>query len=149
MRGDLYHQAILDLAHQATGYGRLEAPQASVRVDNPLCGDRVSLDLNLENGRVRELRHVVRGCLLCQAAAAVIGARAPGETPEALARTSSRLRELIIGGAKGGDVQAVNELWPELRAFTPVHSYKARHECVLLPFGALSKALNQALSTSH
>ena len=52
MQDDLYHQAILDLARQATGHGRLETPQASVRVDNPLCGDRVTLDLDMADGRV-------------------------------------------------------------------------------------------------
>ena len=91
MSDDLYHQAILDLARRATGHGRLEAPQASVRVDNPLCGDRVTLDLDLVDGRVSAVAHQVRGCLLCQAAAAVIGARAPGESPTALRENAERL----------------------------------------------------------
>ena len=87
MKDDLYHQAILDLARQATGHGRLETPQASVTVDNPLCGDRVTLDLDLADGRVERGRPRVRGCLLCQAAAAVIGARAPGQSRRRCART--------------------------------------------------------------
>ena len=98
MRDDLYHQAILDLAREATGHGRLQAPQVSIRVDNPLCGDRVTLDLELQDGRVSALGHQVRGCLLCQAAAAVIGARAPGQTTVALRETTERLRQLIVDG---------------------------------------------------
>ena len=78
MRDQLYHQAILDLARQSGGTARLEQPQASATVDNPLCGDRVTVDLDLADGRVRAVGHKVRGCLLCQAAAAVIAARAPG-----------------------------------------------------------------------
>ncbi|HSJ99159.1 MAG TPA: iron-sulfur cluster assembly scaffold protein, partial [Myxococcota bacterium] len=80
MNDELYHQAILELARKARGASRLEAPQASVTVDNPLCGDRVTLDLSLADGRVREVGHRVRGCLLCQAAAVAIAVRAPGET---------------------------------------------------------------------
>ena len=104
MQDDLYHQAILDLARQATGHGRLETPQASVRVDNPLCGDRVTLDLDMADGRVGAVRHQVRGCLLCQAAAAVIGARAPGQSAPALRENAERLRRLIVdgAGAEGG-----------------------------------------------
>jgi nitrogen fixation protein NifU and related proteins len=144
MKEDLYHQAILDLARQATGHGRLEAPQVSVKVDNPLCGDRVTLDLDLEGGRVSALGHQVRGCLLCQAAAAVIGARAPGQTATALHDNAERLRRLIVDGSIAADGAATDGLWPELVAFEPVHRHKSRHECVLLPFIALSRALEQA-----
>jgi len=142
MGDDLYHKAILDLARRATGHGRLEAPQASVRVDNPLCGDRVTLDLSLENGRVSAVAHRVRGCLLCQAAAAVIGARAPGETATALRENTERLRRMIVEGAGPGE--DLSGWWPELEAFAPVHRHKSRHDCVLLPFTALSRALGQA-----
>jgi nitrogen fixation protein NifU and related proteins len=144
MRDDLYHQAILDLARQATGHGRLEAPQVSVRVDNPLCGDRVTLDLDMADGRVSAIGHQVRGCLLCQAAAAVIGARAPGQSAAALRESTERLRRLIVEGAGLGDGAATLGLWPELAAFAPVHRHKSRHECVLLPFTALGRALEQA-----
>jgi nitrogen fixation NifU-like protein len=139
MKDELYHQAILELARKARQASRLEAPQASVTVDNPLCGDRVTLDLNLVDGRVREVGHRVRGCLLCQAAAAAIGERAPGETPAALRAVVRDLGEAIAMAP-----EAVDRLWPELAAFAPVHAHKSRHECVLLPFEALTQALDQA-----
>lgn len=144
MKDDLYHQAILDLARQATGHGRLEAPQASVRIDNPLCGDRVTLDLEMADDRVSAIGHQVRGCLLCQAAATVIGARAPGQSAAALRATADRLRRLIVDGAGAVDGAPVEGLWPELAAFAPVHRHKSRHECVLLPFIALDRALERA-----
>jgi NifU-like protein involved in Fe-S cluster formation len=138
MNDELYHQAILELARKARGASRLEAPQASVTVDNPLCGDRVTLDLSLADGRVREVGHKVRGCLLCQAAAAAIGARAPGETPAALRAVARDL-----GAAIAGAPEAAPLPWPELAAFAPVHAHKSRHDCVLLPFAALTQALDQ------
>jgi SUF system NifU family Fe-S assembly protein len=140
-KDDLYHQAILDLARRATGHGRLETPQASARVDNPLCGDRVTLDLQLEDGRVSAIGHEVRGCLLCQAAATAIGLRAPGQTPAELHATRERLKQLIVQGPM--DEAANEDLWSELAAFAPVHRHKSRHECVLLPFEALTRALEQ------
>jgi nitrogen fixation protein NifU and related proteins len=138
MSDQLYHQAILELAKQGREAGRLEAPQASVTVDNPLCGDRVTLDLNLADGQVREVGHRVRGCLLCQAAAAAIGRRAPGATPAALRVVARDLGEAIAGAP-----EAAGKSWPELAAFAPVHAHKSRHECVLLPFEALIGALDQ------
>jgi nitrogen fixation NifU-like protein len=138
MNDELYHQAILELAKQARQASRLEAPQASVTVDNPLCGDRVTLDLTVADGRIREVGHRVRGCLLCQAAAVAIGARAPGETPAALRAVARDLSDAIAGGPGAAPMP-----WPELTAFSPVHAHKSRHECVLLPFAALTQALDQ------
>ena len=138
MRDELYHQAILELAKRAREARRLETPDASVTVDNPLCGDRVTLDLKLADGRVREVGHRVRGCLLCQAAAMAIAERAPGETPEALREVAGALSEAIARSP-----EAAGQLWPELAAFAPVHAHKSRHECILLPFDALIRALDQ------
>jgi NifU-like protein involved in Fe-S cluster formation len=143
MKDQLYHQAILDLARQAGRTTRLEGAQASVTVDNPLCGDRVTIDLDLADGRVRAVGHKVRGCLLCQAAAAAIAARAPGETAAALRGVAEQL-DLAIRK----DPSAADDLWPELGAFAPVHPHKSRHDCVLLPFEALTEALDQAETAS-
>jgi NifU-like protein involved in Fe-S cluster formation len=143
MTDELYHQAILELAKQAGRTPRLEAPDASVTVDNPLCGDRITLDLELADGRIGAIGHKVRGCLLCQAAAAVIAARAPGETPATLQETADR-----VGLAIRKDPAAAAGLWPELAAFAPVHRHKSRHECVLLPFEALTRALAGAEADS-
>ena len=139
MKDELYHQAILELARKARQATRLGAPQASVTLDNPLCGDRVTLDLDLRDGRVGAVGHKVRGCLLCQAAAAVIGERAPGRTP-------SELRNLVqeLGEAIAKAPEAAGRRWPELAAFAPVHPHKSRHECVMLPFEALTQALDRA-----
>jgi nitrogen fixation protein NifU and related proteins len=138
MSDQLYHQAILALAKQGREARPLEAPQASVTVDNPLCGDRVTLDLNLADGRVRAVGHKVRGCLLCQAAAAAIAERAPGEAPTALRAVARDLSDAIARAP-----EAAGKSWPELAAFAAVHAHKSRHECVLLPFEALMRALDQ------
>ena len=60
----------------------------------------MTLDLNLADGRVLEVGHKVRGCLLCQAAAAAIGERAPGETPAALRALAQDLGDAIAGRRK-------------------------------------------------
>jgi len=141
MKDELYHQAILELARKARHAVRLEAPQASVTLDNPLCGDRITLDLSLGDGRVGAIGHKVRGCLLCQAAAAAIAERAPGRTPEELRAVAQELGEAIAHAP-----EAAGRRWPELAAFAPVHPHKSRHECVMLPFEALSQALDRAES---
>ena len=139
----LYQEAIKGHAKRGCRKGRLESPDASATVDNPLCGDRVTVDLSIEDGRVTELGHHVRGCLLCEAAASVIGCNAVGETPEAL-RAARAAAEHLLRGDDGAANGADGKSWPAIADFSPVRNFKIRHECVLLPFEALSQALDEA-----
>ncbi|MEQ8967257.1 MAG: iron-sulfur cluster assembly scaffold protein [Azospirillaceae bacterium] len=135
----LYQKAILDHAKAAVGAGKLEAAQGRATVDNPICGDRVTVEVALgEDGRVTALGHTVRGCVLCAATASVLGADAPGHTPAELRAAAQAFDAMIREGAP------TPEGWPGLDAFTPVHEAKSRHECVLLPFEALDKAMADA-----
>ncbi len=135
----LYQEALLRLARAGTGAARLPAPDASAERDNPLCGDDVVMEVSLREGRVTALGHRVRGCVLCQASASVIGAAAPGRTPEEIARARAALAAML---REDGSVPAAP--WEELAVFLPVRAVPSRHECVLLPFDALGDALARA-----
>ena len=138
MIDELYQKDLLRLAASATGTGRLESPSASVTVDNPLCGDRITIDIHWADGRVTAVAHNVKGCVLCQASAAVVGAHAAGQTAESLIRVRDSVRAMLEGGgdADGG--------WEELASFTPVAKHKSRHQCVLLPLNAVVQAAEEA-----
>lgn len=137
MSDALYHAALVDRARIAFGKGRLADADASATIDNPLCGDRVTIDLKIADGVVAAIGHEVRGCLLCEAAAATIAEHLRG-------RDGGDVR-LAIGAARrlmkeGG----VDPAWPCLEIFTPVHKAKSRRDCVLLPFEALERAASAA-----
>ncbi len=138
MSEDIYHQRIMDLAAAAAGEGRIENPDAAATADNPLCGDRVTVEVRLDHGSVAELAHRTRGCVLTRAAAGVLAAAAPGETGAGVAAAAEALRAMLDDGSPppGGK-------WEGLEAFVPVAAHKSRHDCVLLPFQALLKALGK------
>ena len=136
MSDELYQAALVGRAKQGRARGRLAKPQHSITLDNPLCGDRVTLDVNLSDGRVSAVGHHVRGCLLCEASAEVIAAHAPGKTHGELVEAASAVTAIL---KEGKDAPA--GAWSELAIFAPVHRVKSRQDCVLLPFEALSKAL--------
>lgn len=137
MSEEIYQQAIKALAQAAHGAGRLAQPTASVRLDNALCGDRITLDLRIEGDTVAELAQETRGCLLCRAAASLLAREAPGRKADELVRTQAALASLL---QQGDSAQALP--WPELSIFAPVRAYKSRHGCVLLPFRALREAID-------
>lgn len=136
MSGDVYHDALVALARAATGAGRIPSPAASATRDNPLCGDRVTFDVQVAGGRIGALAHRVRGCLLCQASAAFLGGHATGSTRAELAEGRARLAALL---ADGTPLPA--GAWSGLAIFEPVGAVRSRHACVLLPFDALDDAM--------
>ena len=70
-------------------------------MNNPLCGDRVTVELALGGGRVAAVAHRVRGCVLCRAAAAALAAALSGGEAAALAPARAGLREMLVDGAPG------------------------------------------------
>lgn len=136
MVAQLYQKAIMAAAKEAHGAGRLSDADASATVDNPLCGDRITLDVKMDDGQVAQIGHRVRGCLLCEAAASVLGAKAAGLPRHRLHEIAEAFESMIRqDGPTPQD-------WPELDVFTPVKAVKSRHECVLLPFNALLAAVD-------
>lgn len=138
MKADLYQDAIVAHAKRAARAGRLDAPDASITLDNPLCGDRVTIDVKLSGDRIADMAHRVRGCLLCEASASIVGANAIGQTAATAIAAQRDLRARLDGGSAEGT------LWPGMEAFAPVAGYKSRHACVLLPLEALLKAVDAA-----
>ena len=134
MAADLYNDAILAEAKARHGHGRLQEPDVTVTCDNPLCGDRVTIDLDLAGARVAAFAQTTRGCVLTQAAASVLGRHLAGTSAADLAAATADLRALLAG-------EATTPAWRELAMFAPVQAVASRHECVLLPFQAAAEAL--------
>jgi len=131
----MYHQAIQALAQEAVGHGQLEAPNATAFLDNPLCGDCVEIQVRLTDRKIEAVAHHVRGCLLCRAAASLIGKHAIGATLEDIERIAGEVSALLRQDAPPPGT------WDELKFFTPVHGHPSRYSCVELPFRALITAL--------
>jgi len=129
----LYNQRIKALAASAHGAGRLAAPTGAALRDSPMCGDRVRLEVIVRDGRIAALGHDVKGCLLCRAAASVIGLHAVGLPRAEVVAVRDQVAAMLGGGA-------TPDTWPELACFEPVRHHRSRHGCVLLPFEALVAA---------
>lgn len=135
MSDDLYPEPILAYARDASHAGRLSEPGASATADNPLCGDRVTIDVAFAGNGIGQVRHATRGCVLCKAAAGVLAAKAEGSSRAVIQVAEAALRAMLEQGAP------LHGAWQELKVFAPVAPHKSRHGCVLLPFRALADAL--------
>ncbi|KAF0162700.1 MAG: NifU-like protein [Rhodocyclaceae bacterium] len=134
----LYQDAIKQFAQAAHGHGQLAAATGEAKLDNPLCGDRVRMQVEVASGHIAAVAHETKGCLLCRAAASAIGARAVGQDEAAIESVATALENMLKNETP------VPAGWPELSMFEPARAYPSRHRCVLLPFRALLAALTES-----
>ena len=135
----LYSQRILALAADIPRLGRLEAPQASVRRRSPLCGSTVTVDLNLENGRIADFAQDVKACALGQAAASVVGANVIGRTRAEI----EAARDALLAMLKE-DGPTPPAPFDGLEVLRPAKDYKNRHMSILLALEATLQAMDEA-----
>ena len=69
---DLYRDEILEHYRRPHNFGTLPEPDASFEGSNPLCGDRITMQLTLEDGVVKEVGFTGRGCAISQASASLL-----------------------------------------------------------------------------
>lgn len=139
MSDTLYNTRILRLAASIPHQARLDGPQASVQRVSPICGSRITVDLDLDaEGRVARFGQEVRACALGQASAAILGAEVIGKTPLELAEARDALAAFLKGEAESpGD-------WTDIDVLKPAQPHKGRHGSILLAFQAAADAAAQA-----
>lgn len=81
---DIYRQYILDHYREPHHHGHLEHPDRSAADTNPLCGDRVGIELRVDGDRVAEVGFDGRGCAISQAAASMLTDMVEGRTLDEL-----------------------------------------------------------------
>ena len=90
---DLYRDYILEHSRRPHNFGVLEAPTASHEGANPLCGDRITMQLGIRDGKVAEVAFTGRGCAISQASASLLTDEVKGMTVDAA--TAYRADDLL------------------------------------------------------
>lgn len=138
MNAPLYNAEILRLAATIPHHDRLSDPMGSAEKRSPICGSRVTVDVNLNSqGRVSEIGLLVRACALGQASSSLMGANAIGRSPEELAVARDALAAWLAGKGPLPD-------WPGFDLFTPALPHSARHASIRLAFEAVADAAESA-----
>ena len=135
----IYNAAMLRLAAEATGAGRLSERHGSAEILNPTCGDRITVDVRLAQDRIVALGYEVHACVLTQASASLVGRHAAGRSALEIREVAEQIEAMLrVGSALPAGA------WADYAVFAPVRAHKSRHECVMLPLRALLAALAAA-----
>lgn len=77
---DMYREVILEHYKHPHNAGTLDAPDITREDSNPLCGDRIRIDLTVESGIITDVRFQGRGCAISQAAASLLTDEVKGKS---------------------------------------------------------------------
>ncbi len=135
----LYSGRILELAADIPHLGRLPAPEGSAKRRSPLCGSTVTVDVTLQDHRVKDVAQDVKACALGQAAASVVGRALPGCTQAEVERARDELRAMLKD-----DGPVPSAPFEGLEVLLPARGYKNRHASILLPLEAAAEAIAEA-----
>ena len=126
---ELYQKQILELARQARNKADIAHPTHHAKVNNPTCGDSVSIAAVLSGDDISQLQIDVEGCALCEAGAGLLVQLASHSSASEVSAWHKKLDDFLQNDATE-DVPA------ELVPFTPIRLVKNRHKCVKLSFVA-------------
>ena len=84
----VYREEIIEHYKNPRNFGKLEHPDIHVEANNPLCGDRLAMDLMVQDGVVQDVRFTGRGCAISQASASMLTEQMVGASLEELAKTT-------------------------------------------------------------
>ncbi|ATY30679.1 iron-sulfur cluster assembly scaffold protein [Sphingomonas psychrotolerans] len=139
MNAPLYNTQILRLAAEIPFHERLADPAASVEKRSPVCGSRITVDIELDaDGRVAAVGMLVRACALGQASASLMGAHVVGRSAEELAAARDQLTAWLAG-----ERDAPPD-WPGMEIFAPALAHRGRHASIRLAFEAAAEAAAEA-----
>jgi len=85
---DFYRDFILDHYRNPRNFGHLSEPDASAEDLNPLCGDQIRMEFDVDGGVVRDVRFSGKGCAISQASASMLTETLKGMRLEDIAKLS-------------------------------------------------------------
>jgi nitrogen fixation NifU-like protein len=137
---DLYQEVILDHGRKPRNYRTMESHSHSADGYNPLCGDKVTVYLTLEDGVVRDASFQGKGCAISTASASMMTEGLKGKKLEEAEVVFQKFHQMITGDAAGAAERAA-ELG-KLGVFSGVCEYPARVKCATLAWHTFQAALD-------
>jgi nitrogen fixation NifU-like protein len=132
---DLYRRVIMDHYKTPRNRGTMEDGSVTVNLNNPTCGDRIHLQLLIEDGIVKNAKWSGEGCSISMSSASMMTDAVKGKTTKQALELAERFSSLM----KGEPVTF--EEYEDLEALSGVNKFPARIKCATLAWNALRKGI--------
>ncbi len=134
----LYQDLILDHNRAPQNYRRMEDANRRVEGMNPLCGDRLTVWLKMEDDVIRDVAFQGSGCAISKASASLMTAAVRGKTRKEAEALFERFHRLITGSMDQSEAESLGKL----AAFSGLSEFPIRVKCASLSWHALKAALD-------
>ncbi len=133
---ELYQQVILDHSRKPRNFRVLPGANNSAEGNNPLCGDRFTVFLKLEDGIIQDISFQGSGCAISKASASMMTDQLKGKSVAEAEKTFAQYQQMVTTGP------ANEEAMGKLAAFAGVRHFPMRVKCAILPWHAMMAGLN-------
>lgn len=135
---ELYQATIVDHDRHPRNARALPGATHEATIDNPLCGDVVTLRAIIADGAIAELAFEAHGCALSRAAASIMTTMVQHRSLHDAQQLAAAFEHCVQSSPEA----AIPDELGELRVFAGVRRFRSRRVCALLPFRALRRALD-------
>jgi len=139
---NLYRETILDHYHHPRNRGVIKNPSSTVEGINPLCGDELTLYLQVEDNKIKDIKLTAKGCSINTASGSMMTEAVLGQSVEQANITIESFKRMMLA-SRSQDV-SLPENMEELEALQGVKKYPVRIKCALLPWNTLAQAIKDA-----
>lgn len=134
---DLYRRVIMDHYKNPRNRGTMEHESVTVQLNNPTCGDRISLQLQLDGGKVVQAKYTGEGCSISMSSASMMTEAVKGRSLDEAIEMANKFSSLM----KGEEVEFDD--YEDIEALSGVNKFPARIKCATLAWNALRKGIEQ------
>lgn len=133
----LYRQVIMDHYKNPRNKGSLEEGNLTIDMNNPTCGDRIHLTLQVEDGIVKNAKFDGEGCSISMSSASMMTQAIKGKDVE----TAFKMSSIFSNMMQGKDVETDDLDLGDIEALQGVSKFPARIKCATLAWKAMEKGL--------
>lgn len=133
---DLYRRVIMDHYKNPRNRGTFDGEGITIDLNNPTCGDRISLQMKVEEDIVQDAKFVGEGCSISMSSASMMTDAIKGKTLDEALKMADQFSDLMKG-------EAVEFEYEDIEALSGVNKFPARIKCATLAWNAMRKGVVQ------
>lgn len=143
---ELYRETILDHYHHPRNQGVIDDPSVEVEGVNPLCGDELTLFLDISTDAaaplvIKDVKIKTRGCSINTASSSMMTELIAGKSLDDAEKFASIFKTMMLN--KDEEIELPEDM-EDLEALQGVKRYPVRIKCALLPWNTLLEAIETA-----
>ena len=132
----LYRRVIMDHYKTPRNKGTLDSNSVNIEMNNPTCGDRIQLTLQVEHGIVKDAKFDGEGCSISMASASMMTQAVKGKPVDEALKLSHIFSDMMLGKEYDDSIDL-----GDIEALQGVSQFPARIKCATLAWKAMEKGV--------